>query len=478
MIKIHPSKANIILNAACRKKLGVFTQRAFHTVDPGAQYLHNWHIDCISEYLEACTKGDIKRLIINIPPRYMKSISVTVAWPAWLLGNDPSRRILASSYSAQLSTKHSLDSRHLMQSSWYKECFPDVAFASDENQKTRFQTTQQGHRIATSVGGSSTGEGGDFLIVDDPHNPLQAASDVQRLNALTWFDQTFTTRLNDKKNGVIVIVMQRLHQEDLTGHLLKKTGWDHLCIPAEAESNRTISIGNFKKEIKEGEILHAEREGEKELTQLKEDLGSYGYAGQYMQRPAPAGGNIFKEGDFKWYSNPRKYKRIIASWDTAFKANQINDPSVCTVWGEHEGGFDLLDVSRQRLEYPALKKKAKTLAEHWTSVDMYAGHRLFTILIEDKGSGQSLIQDLRNETNYSIVPIQPEGDKIIRASTCSPMVESGKVFLKTGASWVQDYVDEMIIFPNVPHDDQVDSTSQFLNWVSSSSKAKFNDLYF
>lgn len=460
MIKLSDKKACDILDKACAYNLGVFTRRAFCTVDPGAHYLHNWHIDCISEHLQACTKGQIKRLIINVPPRYLKSMSVTVSWPAWLLGNDPRRRILAASYSQQLSTKHSLDCRHLINSPWYRRVFPNVILAGDENQKMRFETTEKGHRIATSVGGSSTGEGGDFLIVDDPHNPKQAASDVQRISAINWFDQTFATRLNNKKEGVIVLVMQRLHEEDLTGHLLAKGGWEHLNMPATAEETKVYQINGFKKEVKAGDILHEKREGKQELARIKLELGSYAYAGQYQQRPTPASGGMFKKAWFKPYTHVPDGE-VVQSWDTASKAEQINDCSVCTTWVIAKDGYYLIDVVKERLEYPSLKKKVML---------QYGAFNPNAVLVEDKSSGLALIQDLRKETKIPIIAINPVNDKITRASAVSALVEAGKVFLPDSALWKDDYVNELLHFPFSTHDDQVDSTSQFLNWVADRNK--------
>lgn len=456
MIKVKEAKAAELLDLASRAKLSVFTQRAFHTVDPGANYLHNWHIDCISEYLEACARRDIKRLIINVPPRYMKSISCTVAFPAWLLGRNPSERILTASYSQQLSTKHSLDTRRVLQAKWYQDVFPDVELAKDENQKTRFETTHKGHRIATSVGGSSTGEGGDFLIVDDPHNPMQAASDVQRLTALDWFDQTFSSRLNNKKEGVIIVVMQRLHDEDLTGHLLKKGGWQHLCLPAIAEKKEIIQIGNFYKEREVGDFLHADREGKTELDRTKIELGSYAFAGQYQQTPVPSDGGLFKKQWFQLYTQPPTEGRIVQSWDTAVKASQLNDFSVCTTWQEGKDGYYLLDVLQRRMEYPELKKQVVLHHAKWNAD---------VVLVEDKASGQSLLQDLRQSTKIATIAINPTVDKITRAVAISAMVEAGKVFLPAEALWLDDFLSEFLSFPLSAHDDQVDSTTQFLNWV-------------
>lgn len=458
----RPTKAEAF-DALLRSRLAAFTRKSFGTVDPGAEYLHNWHIDLIAEYLEACTRREIKRLIINMPPRAMKSISVTTAWPAWLLGKNPSERVVASSYASTLALKHSVDCRLIMQSDWYRRIFPHVQLTGDQNEKSKFVTTDRGHRIATSVGASVIGEGGNFLIVDDPHNPSQAESDTERQRALDWFDQGFSTRLDDKKNGVIVVVMQRLHTKDLSGHLLEKGGWEHLRLPAIAEAKTIIDFGRVKKTREEGDLLHPEREGKEEIDRQKTAMGSYAFAGQYQQRPAPAEGGIFKAA---WFTNRYReqpvYSSIVQSWDTASKAGQLNDPSVCTTWGIHENGYDLLQVLVKRLEYPELKRLVLSQAEAFLPD---------AVLIEDKSSGQQLIQDLRLETKLPIIPVMPVQDKITRASTVSHLAEAGKVRLPQAAAWLAGFETEILTFPNASHDDQVDSMSQFLNWVKKSQRA-------
>jgi predicted phage terminase large subunit-like protein len=469
MINVPAQKAKIYLDEACKNNLSIFTQRAFNTVDPGTEYLHNWHIDCISEYLTACSNREIKRLIINIPPRSLKSISVTVAWPAWLLGLNPSERILAASYSQQLSSKHSQDCRHLIQSQWYQEVFPDVRLSASENQKMRFETTERGHRIATSVGGSSTGEGGNILIVDDPHNPMQAASDVQRITALDWFDQTFSSRLNNKKQGVIVVVMQRLHEDDLTGHLLEKGGWEHLCLPAIAEEKQFIQIGSFEKERESGELLHANREGIGELASIKRELGSYAYAGQYQQQPAPIGGGMFRDEWWRYYDLLPKMKRCIVVGDTAMKAKEQHDYSVFMCWGECErGNAYLVDLLRGKWEAPELEQ---AFVAFYNKNKHNESLRLQKAFIEDKASGTGLIQKIKREYKIPIVGIKRDSnDKVSRAMNVIPFIEAGYVFLPKDAPFLNDLLAECRMFPNGKHDDQIDVISDGLNELLNNKK--------
>lgn len=270
------------VEAYLRHCYDAFLYRVFRTVSPGAELKWNWHIGLMADYLEACRRREITRLVINIPPRTLKSIATTVAWPAFLLGKNPATQIIAASYSERLSTKHSIDTRLIVESEWYRRIFPEVQLVKDQNTKTQYVTTMRGHRIATSVGGTATGEGGDYLIVDDPLNPTQALSEAECITANDWFDQTLVSRLNDQETGVIVIVMQRLHMENLTGHVLKKGRWNHLCLPPTAPENKVHDFGRVGKEGRKDECLHPERFPPAVVEGLKRDLGSYAFAAQYL----------------------------------------------------------------------------------------------------------------------------------------------------------------------------------------------------
>lgn len=445
------------IKALYRSNFSFFIRKCFQTVDPTTEYLHNWHIDALAEYLEACRRKEIKRLIINMPPRSLKSITVSVAFPAFILGHDPAARIMCASYSRDLSTKHSIDTRLIMSNNWYRVIFPNTVLTKDQNVKTKFMTTQQGFRLATSVGGTATGEGCNFSITDDAHNQLQAASETRRKTALDWFDQTWSTRLNNKKEDVMIVVMQRLHELDLTGHLLNQGIWEHLCLPAIAEKKQTISYGNFSKTREEGEYLHEARMGKKELEIEKIRLGSYGFAGQMQQNPSPEGGGIVKLAWFVEFGVlPSDYINCVFSWDTAQKENAGSDYSVCTVWLRTKKGHYLIDILREKMEYPRLRKAFES---------MYEKYKPDCILIEDKSSGQSLIQDFKFNNKYSIIPINPDKDKVTRMSAVSPIIEAGNVYIPNKSSWLMDFENEIIKFPNGAHDDICDSVSQYLDYI-------------
>lgn len=433
-----------------------FLENTFKTVSPSADYMHNWHLDLISEKLQAVTERKITRLIINMPPRYLKSVTVSVAWPAWLLGINPSAKIIAASYSQILSLKHSNDARLTMTSEWYAKLFPETILSKDQNEKHKFVTTKRGFRFATSVGGTITGEGGDFLILDDPQNSLQVNSPTTREKTNMWFEQSFLSRLDNKNDSVVVIVMQRLHNDDLTGYLTrKKSPWEILSLPAIAPCDMEFESNKSTIFFKQNEVLHKQRDKIERLEELRFEMGEYAFNAQYMQNPVPQEGRIIKPEWIEYFDVECEYIRVTHSWDTASSKNINADYSVCTIWGEHKNGYHLLDVIRAKLEYPALKRKVVELAKKYPPD---------VILIENKASGQALIQELREENALPIIAIQPVGDKITRFAVCATLFEARKVALPNYAKWKADYVLEILSFPGSAKDDQVDSTSQFLEY--------------
>ncbi len=454
----------MLRDALLRSDFSSFLAKSFSTVDPSSTYLHSWHLDVMAEYLERVTQGKIKRLIINIPPRSLKSLTVSVAWPAWLLGKKPSLRVMAASYSAGLAVRHSLDCRQVMTAPWYREVFPTARIVKDQNEKHRFTTTRRGFRFATSVGGVATGEGGDVLIVDDPHTPMQAASDTMRTRGINWFDQTFMSRLNHKKKGVVVVVMQRLHPQDLTGHLLEKKngGWELLELPAIAKEKQIFSLAGERIYVRnEGEILQPEREGEMELSILKEALGSSGFSAQYQQQPMAEEGAMLRRDWIGRFNDIPQEGLVVQSWDTAIKTGLNNDYSACATWkiSQQEGdkvGFYLLDMRVKRMEYPELCRAVLDAAKEWQPE---------AILVEDKASGQSLLQEMRRESKLPLIAIHPKHQKTQRFASVTPLFEAGRVFFPRYAAWLDSLEVELLSFPHVVHDDQVDAISQFLIWA-------------
>ena len=445
-----------LLDAVLRQDFSSFIGKVFHTINPGAEYQANWHIELIADYLEAVRAGEIKRLIINMPPRALKSVCVNVAWPAWLLAQQPYTRIMAASYSSVLSIKHSLDCRLVVNSDWYKKLFPSTILSRKHNQKSKFLTTENGFRFATSVGGSATGEGGDVLIIDDPHNPTQINSLKIRNRAIEWFEQTFVTRLNDKNKGAIVLVMQRLHADDLSAHLLSSGGWELLKIPAIAPEDMVYDISQKKYKYNKGELLNAKRDQIEFLNNIEQEVGARNYAAQFLQEPLPAGFNLLNLEDISFYEKiPDQFDYYVQSWDTAIKTSEKSDYSVGTCWGVVATKYYLISMIRKKMSYPELKVEMEKFA------DKFKPRHL---LIEDKASGQSVIQDLKLSGYANIRPISPKLDKVTRFASIVAIFQAEKVFLPRKSAYKRELLRELTTFPNAKNDDIVDSVSQFLNF--------------
>jgi predicted phage terminase large subunit-like protein len=456
-----------LLKSKARTDLTTFTHRTFQTISPAQPYRHNWHIEAMAWHLQQCIQGGITRLLITLPPRYLKSICASVAFPAWVLGRDPSKRIVCVSYSAELAGKHARDCRTVMQTDWYRQAFPAVRISSAKNTELDFDTTGHGGRYSTSVGGTLTGRGGDLIIIDDPLKPDEAMSESRRNAANEWFDRTLYSRLNDKRQGVIILIMQRLHVEDLAGYVLGKERWTHLNLPAIAETQQQIQIGAnafYTRNI--GEILHEAREDRQLLDVTKASRGSFNFSSQYQQAPVPPEGELIKWDWFRRFDQLpllEPHDRIVQSWDTASTSGELSDYSVCTTWYVKGKDYYLIDVLRERLIYPDLKRRV---------IEHARRHNAGTIVIEDKGSGTSLIQDLRLDGTADVphpIAFAPEHDKITRMSAQSSKIEAGQVYLPQQAVWLDDFRAELLQFPRGRYDDQADSLSQFLNWIDRPS---------
>src|SRR6516225_724882 len=388
MIKdLSPREYDVIL----RSDLGWFAERCFSELNPQAPFLPNWHIKVIAAKLMAVREGKIRRLIINLPPRHLKSLLASIAFPAWCLGHDPSAKILCVSYAQDLADKHARDCRSIMMGGWYQRIFP-TRLSPHRHAVQEFITTRQGYRLATSTGGVLTGRGADLILIDDPSKPEEALSDARRNATNEWYLNTLYSRLNDKCRGAIVIIMQRLHEDDLVGHVLGQEPWQVVSFPAIAEADEVHAIDTiwgprcFTR--RSGEALHPAREPLFVLENIRRTIGEYNFAGQYQQSPAPLGGGLVKVEWFKRYDEkqqPDSFDRIVQSWDTANKATELSDFSVCTTWGVKGKNVYLLGLLRQRLEYPALKRAVRE------QQNLYGAT---TVLIEDKASGTQLIQEL------------------------------------------------------------------------------------
>jgi predicted phage terminase large subunit-like protein len=472
-----------------RRKLSEYSKQAWHVVEPATKYIDNWHIDAIAEHLEAVTDGQIKRLLVNIPPRCEKSLNVAVFWPTWVWGpkEKPSVRWLFASYAESLSLRDSLKCRNVIRSEWYQKNWGNVyKLAGDQNEKRKFENNKTGHRLATSVTGLGTGEGGDVIVIDDPHNVIDGESDAIRETTLLWFNEVIPSRLNDPKTGAIVIVMQRVHERDVSAEAIKQGNYVHLCLPMEYEPKRMIvtPIGFNDPRTKEGELLWNERIGEKEVEGYKKSLGSYAYAGQYQQRPTPRGGGMIKRWWWKyWVPKGRKFPPIyekdasgnlveckvvelpdqfnikIQSWDMSFDDTENSAFVVGQEWGQWVADRFLLDQVRSQMDFPTTIKEFIDFNKKWPDTS----HKI----VEKKANGAAVIKTL-NQTISGIVPREPEGDKVARMAAKSAVIESGNVYIPHPAlySWVEEYLSEMTAFPKSAYKDQVDTTSQALMELS------------
>jgi predicted phage terminase large subunit-like protein len=452
-------------HALLRRDLRVFIEKSFHTVVPGVEFLDNWHIAAVAYALERCIAGDINRLVISLPPRYMKSLCVAVALPAFLLGRDPTKKIICASYSKELAEKHASDCQMIMGSDWYRKVFPLTAQSLTKVTQSELATKQNGFRLAASVGGTLTGRGGDVLIIDDPHKADEINSAAKRQAVLGWYEQTAATRLDDMRTGIVIIIHQRLHQEDLAGSLLEKGGWYHLNLPAIAEEDEEIPIGPdqyFSRQC--DRVLHPERHSYEELMQRKLDMGDYAFSAQYQQRPSPLGGGIVKWSWFNFYERLKHRMHaeyVVQSWDTATTANESSDWTVCTTWYCIEGGLYLVDLHRAKYEFPQLTGKIFEMAQRFEATD---------VIVESAGAGQALVQQIQQKINqmshrpFMLSWSNPRQDKATRLMSQSPEIEAGRVYLPTEADWLDLFRAELLDFPNGANDDQVDSLTLFLEW--------------
>jgi predicted phage terminase large subunit-like protein len=440
--------------------LSSFLMKVFETVSPGDEFRPNWHIDAMTYAAERVIDRKIKRLVTTVPPRHLKSIIFSVALPAFLLGQDPTTRIICVSYSSDLANKHAIDFRAVMNSEWYRRVFPRTAVSGEKDTQFETMTTARGYRYATSLGGTLTGRGADLIVLDDPQKPDEALSEAHRNSAGRWFDTTLLSRLDSKSEGAIVMVMQRLHEDDLAGRLLEKGGWEHLKIPAIAEQGERIAAGpgRFYRR-KAGSVIDPQRETSEDLERLRKSMGELLFSAQYQQEPLPLAGNLIKAKWFREYDvAPGSYSHSdiqVISIDTAMKGTPSADYSVATAWQACGENFYLLDLWRERVEYPDLVRAVLRLRDK---------HPTAAFLIEDKGSGTSLIQDLRAK-NYSVMAANPKEDKVTRVAKISVLFEAGSVFFPSNAPWLVGLKAELLGFPNMKYDDQVDSTTQALFWM-------------
>lgn len=451
---------DILQTELMARSMSEFIKGAWHVVEPATPYIHGWHVDAICEHLEAVSRGEIKNLIINIPPRHAKSTIVSVMWPAWEWIAHPHIRWLFSSYSEHLSKRDNLKCRRLILSKWYQSRWGHIyKIVKDQNQKIRFENDKTGYRVATSVGGSATGEGGDRVVVDDPIKASDARSDAIRSAANEWWDQTMSTRLNNMDTGARVIIMQRLHEDDLTGHVLEAMAaggehYEHLCLPAEYEpTNYVTSIGWKDPRTKAGELLWPQRFNREWVDNLKVTLGSYGAAGQLQQRPAPEGGGIFQREWFDIVRHVPPGARYVRYWDKAGSDDSGDYTVGCLMARTPDGTYYVADIVRGR--WSAMQRER--IIKHTAEKD---GQSVEVWVEQEPGSGgkESAQATIRNLAGFTVRAERPTGDKVTRADPMAAQAEAGNIKL-VEAIWNRDFLDELSLFPYGKHDDQVDAAA-------------------
>ena len=445
-----------------RVALSDFMRQTWPLVESNA-FIPSWHIDCIAEHVQAALDGEIRRLVINGPPRLGKSLPVSVFAPAWDWTRRPQRRFIAASYSQDLATKHNVDRRTIIDSDYYRQRWGDlVSFTADQNLKREFVNTARGHMVARGTGAGITGYGADVIIIDDPLNPELAESEAERKAVRAYYDRTLYSRLDNKKIGTIILVEQRLHAKDLTSHLLaqKHEGWTHLNLPAEAPEKKVYIFPVTKREVtvETGDALCPEREDKAVLAKTKITVGSRRYASQYMQKPSEEEGNILKRSLWKyWRTMPRDIEEYVQSWDMSFKDLQDSDFVVGQVWGIREGDAYLLDQVRGRLNFTATLDAFETMTQKWPK----AARKL----VEDKANGTAAENVLKKKIG-GIILVNPSGGKIARAYAAQPFQEAGNLWVPDPEvhPWAEDFLSETAAFPDGDNDDQVDAATQFVNF--------------
>jgi predicted phage terminase large subunit-like protein len=447
------------LNALLRQDLTSFIMKTFATLDGAQSFRPNWHIDLIADHLMRAYRREIKRLIITLPPRSLKSICASVAFPAWTLGRNPQLRLICASYSQDLSAKLARDCRTVMTTPWYRRAFPAASLNPDKLAETEFETLAGGYRLSTSVGGTLTGRGGNFIIIDDPIKPQDAQSEPRRQAVKQWYDSTLYSRLDNKKDDVIILIMQRVHVDDLVAHVQEKEDWEVLRLPAIAESDERHVLSDGRKVgRRSGTALHPSHEPLEVLDKIRRSMSSFLFSAQYQQAPVPAGGHLIKWSWFRTYEqlpDLSPYGQIVQSWDIAATLSDGSDWSVCTTWLLKDKAYYLIDVLRKRLEFPALRRAV---------LDQAHAYGAKIVLIEAAGVGIGLIQQIKAERKVHVIAVQPEGSKVDRMAAQSAIIEAGNVLVPRSAAWLDAFKTEMLSFPIGKHDDQVDSTSQMLTW--------------
>jgi predicted phage terminase large subunit-like protein len=442
------------LGALLRQDFGLFLRFAFSELGGGRAYQHNWHIDAIEHQLNRVQLGDNRRLIVTMPPRHLKSVTISTAWVAWMIGSTPSKRFMCVSYGYDLAEKHARDCLRLMDTDWYRLAFPNLRLT--RRSVLDFETHAGGGRLSTSVGGVITGRGADIIVIDDPMKADDALSEAARDANRDWLYTSLLSRLDDQERSSIILVMQRLHEADLAGELIRSDGWDELRLSALATHDELIPLtrGRYHQR-RTGCALHPARQSQAFLEH-KRAQESYIFAAQYQQEPVAPVGAFVTADWFGIYDTPPRTGIVVQSWDTAVKKTVRSDWSVGITAVFYQGRFYILDLFRGRVSFSELVRQVR---------ESCLKHQVDRLLIEDASSGQQLIQQLREQPLNGVpfpIGVSSTVDKVTRFEAQASKIQSGVVVLPRAAPWLADFVGELTGFPGGLHDDQADALAQML----------------
>jgi len=467
------------LRAAHRQALHGFAQENFYgfyrlmapVLLPGETFSGARHFRALAHMLERAAEGTIRRLLIAIPPRHGKSLLASVALPAWILGRDPTRKIICASYGDLLAKDFSTRTRDLLRSPNYSAVFPDVELDAGGASTVELRTTAKGYRLATTVQGAVTGKGAHFIIIDDPLKAVEAESETLRHDVYEWTKGSLMTRFDNPAEGAMIVIHQRLHQDDLIGRLRADGGWEYLEMPGECLEPRQFDIGggeiwNFRS----GDLLYPERFDRVALDQLRFDLGEAQFNAQILQRPAPPGGNLFRLKHFQRYETaPQQFEAIVQSWDPAMTDSETSAYTVCTTWGILGRRLFLIDVFRKRLDYPQIEPAI---------VSMRMKYNATAIVVESSGVGRAIASSLDRRKDMrrgrDLFWINPRLGKLERAMAQTPKIERRRVYLPVSAPWLEAFEAELATFPLSKYCDQVDSMVHFFTFLDDRNRVTRN----
>ena len=439
-----------------------FCREAWGQIDP-TPLLWGQHLTEICKHLQAVEDGTIRRLVVNIPPGHAKSMLISVLYPAWLWLRKPSWRLMTASYDLKLAMRDAVKSRALFDGIWFQELLQDCSalglsqtfeMSDDQNLKSYYANSANGFRMVTSVSAGMVGHRGDILLIDDPLASNDAHSKLAREEVIAWKTQTMSSRFNDLATAREVLVMQRLHEDDLTGYLLSQGGWEHLCLPSEFEPERAFKTSISKDwRTQPGELLFPEKFPQAVLDEAKSGrgMGSLAYAGQHQQRPAPAKGGIIQREWLKTYEqlpglpDQERWAMVV---DCAFKGNEDSDLVAVQVWLRSRGKIYLVDTAWKRMGFIDTVQAILGLRQKYPGIG--------PVYIEDKANGSAIIEVLKTKIP-GIIPVQPNGGKEARVHSITPYLEAGNVMLPKHAPFTEKLVEECMSFPRGANDDGVDA---------------------